>query len=117
VPSHVLEVNPAEASDRIAVFAAWRRLVELAAEQKPLALVIEDLHWSSDSLLDLFEFVMQPRGDLPCGEALIAQHQQDVSPHRVGDRRRHVVHPRNVTTVLRVRQGQGRPATARPATI
>jgi uncharacterized protein len=25
--------------------------------------VFEDLHWSSDSLLDLVEFVMQPRGD------------------------------------------------------
>lgn len=26
-------------------------------------IVFEDLHWSSDSLLDLAEFVMQPRGD------------------------------------------------------
>src|SRR6185369_9047891 len=35
--------------DRLAVFAAWRRFVELAAARQPLALVIEDLHWSSDS--------------------------------------------------------------------
>jgi hypothetical protein len=33
---------------------------------------------------------------MPCGEALIAQHHQNVSPHRVGDRRRHVVHEREM---------------------
>jgi class 3 adenylate cyclase len=51
--------------DRISVFAAWRRLVELAAERSPLVLVIEDLHWSSDSLLDLVEAMLQPRADVP----------------------------------------------------
>jgi class 3 adenylate cyclase len=51
--------------DRLALFAAWRRLVELAAERRPLVLVIEDLHWSSDSLLDLVESMLQPRADVP----------------------------------------------------
>ena len=51
--------------DRIALFAAWRRLVEVAAEAAPLVLVIEDLHWSSDSLLDLVEAMLQPRADVP----------------------------------------------------
>ena len=51
--------------DRIALFAAWRRLVEVAAERAPLVLVIEDLHWSSDSLLDLVESMLQPRADVP----------------------------------------------------
>ena len=55
----------AEVSDRIAVFAAWRRFVELVAERAPLVLVIEDLHWSSDSLLDLVESMLQPRADVP----------------------------------------------------
>jgi len=54
-----------EITDRIAVFAAWRRFVELVAEQAPLVLAIEDLHWSSDSLLDLVESILQPRGDVP----------------------------------------------------
>ena len=31
-----------------------------------LVLVFEDLHWSSDSLLDLVEFIVQPRGDGTC---------------------------------------------------
>jgi len=52
-------------SDRSALLAAWRTFFEIAARRSPLVLVFEDLHWSSDSLLDLFEFVMQPRGDLP----------------------------------------------------
>ncbi|HUQ43684.1 MAG TPA: adenylate/guanylate cyclase domain-containing protein [Candidatus Limnocylindria bacterium] len=51
--------------DRIGLFAAWRRFVELAAERSPLVLVIEDLHWSSDSLLDLVESMLQPRADVP----------------------------------------------------
>jgi class 3 adenylate cyclase len=51
--------------DRIALFAAWRRLVEVAAERAPLVLVVEDLHWSSDSLLDLVEAMLQPRADVP----------------------------------------------------
>lgn len=54
-----------EVSDRSALVAAWRTFFEIAARRAPLVLVFEDLHWSSDSLLDLFEFVMQPRGDLP----------------------------------------------------
>jgi class 3 adenylate cyclase len=48
--------------DRAELFAAWRSTIELAATRRPLILVIEDLHWSSDSLLDLVEFVLQPRG-------------------------------------------------------
>ena len=55
----------ADSSDRFALFAAWRRFVELVADRAPLVLVIEDLHWSSDSLLDLVESILQPRGDVP----------------------------------------------------
>jgi class 3 adenylate cyclase len=54
-----------EVTDRSAMLMAWRTFFEIAARRNPLVLVFEDLHWSSDSLLDLFEFVMQPRGDLP----------------------------------------------------
>ncbi|HEY6102622.1 MAG TPA: AAA family ATPase, partial [bacterium] len=54
-----------EIGDRDALFAAWRTLIETAARRRPLVLVFEDLHWSADSLLDLVEFVMQPRGDSP----------------------------------------------------
>ena len=59
--------------DRLAVFAAWRRFIELAAAQRPLALVIEDLHWSSDSLLDLVDAVLQPRADVPLVMIVLAR--------------------------------------------
>jgi class 3 adenylate cyclase len=54
-----------ETADRISLFAAWRRFIELAAARAPVVLVIEDLHWSSDSLLDLVESILQPRADVP----------------------------------------------------
>ena len=53
-----------ELADRSALFAAWRSTIELAAGRRPLVLVVEDLHWSSDSLLDLVEFILQPRGEM-----------------------------------------------------
>jgi class 3 adenylate cyclase/tetratricopeptide (TPR) repeat protein len=52
-----------EGVDKDLLFAAWRTALEATARQNPLVIVFEDLHWSSDSLLDLAEFVMQPRGD------------------------------------------------------
>jgi len=68
--------------DRIALFAAWRRLVEVAAERAPLVLVIEDLHWSSDSLLDLVESMLQPRADVPL--AMIALARPELLDRRPG---------------------------------
>ena len=43
------------------LFAAWRSAFAKAAAKEPLVIIFEDLHWSSDSLLDLVEFVMDPR--------------------------------------------------------
>lgn len=54
-----------EAPDRGDVFAAWRYALEKASSVQPLVLVFEDLHWSSESLLDLVDFVMQAHGDAP----------------------------------------------------
>ncbi|MFY9579340.1 MAG: AAA family ATPase, partial [Gaiellaceae bacterium] len=36
-------------------FAAWRRFFEALAEQRPLVLVFEDLHWADDDLLDFVD--------------------------------------------------------------
>ena len=36
-------------------FAAWRRLLEALAEQRPTVLVFEDLHWADDDLLDFVD--------------------------------------------------------------
>jgi class 3 adenylate cyclase/tetratricopeptide (TPR) repeat protein len=39
-------------------FAAWRRFFEALAEQNPLVLVFEDLHWADDSLLDFIDHLV-----------------------------------------------------------
>jgi len=42
-------------TEREEAFAAWRRLLEAAAEQRPLVLVFEDLHWADEGLLDFVD--------------------------------------------------------------
>jgi class 3 adenylate cyclase/tetratricopeptide (TPR) repeat protein len=44
-----------ERAEREEAFAAWRRLLEAAAAQRPLVLVFEDLHWADDGLLDFVD--------------------------------------------------------------
>src|SRR4249920_729350 len=36
-------------------FAAWRRFLEALSEQRPLVLVLEDLHWADEGLLDFVD--------------------------------------------------------------
>ncbi|HXY81724.1 MAG TPA: adenylate/guanylate cyclase domain-containing protein [Gaiellaceae bacterium] len=36
-------------------FAAWRRYLEALAEQRPVVLVLEDLHWADEGLLDFVD--------------------------------------------------------------
>jgi class 3 adenylate cyclase/tetratricopeptide (TPR) repeat protein len=45
----------AERTEREEAFAAWTRLIEAAAEQRPLVLVFEDLHWADEGLLDFVD--------------------------------------------------------------
>ena len=39
-------------------FAAWRRFLEALASDRPLVLVIEDLHWADAALLDFVEHLL-----------------------------------------------------------
>ena len=80
-----------EVIDRAALFGAWRTAIEVAARRAPLVLVFEDLHWSSDSLLDLVEFIVQPRGDAAVLMiALTRPELLDRRPAWGGGRRNHV---------------------------
>jgi len=80
-----------EVIDRTALFAAWRTAIEVAARRSPLVLVFEDLHWSSDSLLDLVEVIVQPRGDAAVLMiALTRPELLDRRPGWGGGRRNHV---------------------------
>ena len=77
--------------DRPALFAAWRSALELAAVRRPLVLLVEDLHWSSDSLLDLIEFILQPRAEAPMLMlALTRPELLERRPTWGGGRRNHV---------------------------
>ncbi len=46
-------------------FAAWRRYFEGLAEQRPLVLVFEDLHWADDGLLDFVDHLADWAGSVP----------------------------------------------------
>lgn len=51
-----LEVETGLGGDRRGeAFAAWRRFLEALAEQRPLVLVLEDLHWADEGLLDFID--------------------------------------------------------------
>jgi class 3 adenylate cyclase len=52
-------------TDRDCIFSAWRRLIEIAATQTAQIIVFEDLHWASDSLLDLIEYLLHSRIQAP----------------------------------------------------
>jgi class 3 adenylate cyclase/tetratricopeptide (TPR) repeat protein len=46
-------------------FAAWRRYLEGLADQRPLVLVFEDLHWADESLLDFVDELVDWVTDVP----------------------------------------------------
>lgn len=84
-------VGETEVIDRDGLFAAWRAIVEALSHRGLLVIVFEDLHWSSDSLLDLVEFIMQPRGDSPVMMIALARPELlDRRPSWGGGWRNHV---------------------------
>ncbi len=46
-------------------FAAWRRLFEAMADQRPTVLVFEDLHWADDGLLDFVDNLVDRATGVP----------------------------------------------------
>ena len=45
--------------------AAWRRFVESLAERRPTVLIVEDLHWADDGLLDFLDYLIDWTRDVP----------------------------------------------------
>ena len=43
-------------------FTAWRRFLYGLANRRPLVLVLEDLHWADDALLDFLQELQEPTG-------------------------------------------------------
>ena len=53
------------ADRRSEAFAAWRRFLEALAEQRPLVLVFEDLHFADDGLLDFVDHLVEWASGVP----------------------------------------------------
>jgi len=61
-----LEADPELGGDRRSeAFAAWRRFLEALAEQRPLILVFEDLHFADDGLLDFVDHLVDWASGVP----------------------------------------------------
>ena len=52
------ETDESSADRRGETFAAWRRFFEAIADERPLVLVFEDLHWADDILLDFVDYLL-----------------------------------------------------------
>ncbi len=59
------DASESERADREEIFTAWRLLIEALATGGPVLVVFEDLHWASDTLLDLVEYVTASRTGAP----------------------------------------------------
>ena len=57
--------GPGGSDRRDEAFTAWRRYFEALAEQGPLVLVFEDLHWADDNLLDFIEHLVDWASGVP----------------------------------------------------
>jgi class 3 adenylate cyclase/tetratricopeptide (TPR) repeat protein len=50
---------------RSEAFAAWRRFLEALAEERPLVLAFEDLHWADEALLDFIDHLVDWASGVP----------------------------------------------------
>jgi DNA-binding SARP family transcriptional activator len=53
---------PVQPGRRDEAFTAWRRFLYGLAARRPLVLVLEDLHWADDALLDFLDELLEPTG-------------------------------------------------------
>jgi class 3 adenylate cyclase/tetratricopeptide (TPR) repeat protein len=51
--------------ERAELFAAWRRFVEAMAATNPLVLVVEDLHWADQAMLEFLSHLVERPAGLP----------------------------------------------------
>jgi DNA-binding SARP family transcriptional activator/class 3 adenylate cyclase len=67
--------TPAQQGRRDEAFTAWRRFLYGLAARRPLVLVLEDLHWADDALLDFLEELLEP-----AGQATLDRHGRPLRP-------------------------------------
>jgi hypothetical protein len=88
IGASVGEVRGDARGDPEEIHTAWRVLIETLARTTPLVVVFEDLHWASDSLLDLVDYVTNSRSSAPLVMIALARSELlDRRPHWGSGRR------------------------------
>ncbi len=67
---------------RAEAFATWRRFLEVLAEQGPAVLVVEDLHWADEVLLDFLDHLVDWATDVPL--LVVCTARPELLAHRPG---------------------------------
>ena len=57
--------EPTTGDRRGEMFAAWATFLEALADERPLVLVFEDLHWADDALLDFVDEIVEQVSGVP----------------------------------------------------
>jgi predicted ATPase len=55
---HLLGLTERVAPDREDIFSAWRLFVERMADQNPVIMVFEDIHWADAALIEFVEYLL-----------------------------------------------------------
>jgi len=61
----IIGKNADQSGGHIAFMRAWRVFLEALARQQPLIIVIDDLQWADEALLDLLEYLTDRLTDVP----------------------------------------------------
>jgi len=69
------DAAPVQPGRRDEAFTAWRRFLYGLSARRPLVLVLEDLHWADDALLDFVGELLEPTG-----QATLDRHGQPLRP-------------------------------------
>ncbi len=64
-PTGTLGKNAEQSGPHMALMRAWRVFLEALAHQQPLIIVIDDLQWADEALLDLLEYLTDRIADVP----------------------------------------------------
>ena len=62
------------------IFGALRRLLEILAGKRPLVVIVDDLHWAEQTLLDAIEHIADEARDVPI--LLVCMAREELLEHR-----------------------------------
>jgi class 3 adenylate cyclase len=61
----LIGIESASRAEHDELFTAWRRFVQLIAQERPAVIVFEDLHWADDPMLAFLESIAEPGLQVP----------------------------------------------------